>query len=396
MPREITIIGGGIQGTTLALALAGRGVGSLIVEKEDRLLSQASLRNEGKLHLGFVYALDPTGQTTTAMVEGALTFSPLLERWCGEVDWRSGCSESFGYVVMEDSLASAAELEHHYVSVLGEIERRAGPLGDSYLGHRIAGKEVVRHAGSAPEMRSGFGSHWFETPERAIDPRLVCHHLEKAVADDPLIEVLTAHRVDSLERTLGGFSLGLSTKSGEASLNTCQVANCSWEGRPALDRQAFGEETGQCYRIKHQVVVRGGDAGALRPLTLVQGPYGDVVPWPNGDIYVSWYPVSRTHFGDSPVGRPRADAEVAGRTRDHIVTLVPGLDASVVVDHGACYIVAQGKTDIGDRHSGLHSRNQDAITESQGWWSLSAGKLTTAPLASERCAALITDTPVGL
>jgi glycine/D-amino acid oxidase-like deaminating enzyme len=103
MPREMTIIGGGIQGTTLALALAGRGVSSLIVEKEDRLLSQASLRNEGKLHLGFVYALDPTGLTTGAMVEGALTFSPLLERWCGELDWRSGSSKGFGYVVMEDS-----------------------------------------------------------------------------------------------------------------------------------------------------------------------------------------------------------------------------------------------------------------------------------------------------
>lgn len=396
MPREMTIIGGGIQGTTLALALAGRGVSSLIVEKEDRLLSQASFRNEGKLHLGFVYALDPTGLTTGAMVEGALTFSPLLERWCGELDWRSGSSDGFGYVVMEDSLASAAELEVHYDTVLGEIEKSAGTLGDSYLGNRISGKGVTRHEGSAPAMQAGIAGHWFETPERAVDPRMLCRHLERAVTAEPLIEVLTGHRVDDLETTLAGFSLEVSTRSGRVSLSTSQVANCAWEGRSALDRRAFGEEIEQCYRIKHQVVVRGGDTGELRPLTLVQGPYGDIVPWPNGDIYVSWYPVSRTHFGDSPAGRPKADIEVARRTRKKMSVLIPALADSAIVDHGACYIVAQGKTDIADRRSGLHSRNQNAITESQGWWSLSSGKLTTAPLASERCAALMTDTPVGI
>ncbi len=144
------------------------------------------------------------------------------------------------------------------------------------------------------------------------------------------------------------------------------------------------------------MIVRGGDAGSLRPLTMVQGPYGDVVPWPSGDVYVSWYPVSRTHFGDAPAGRPKADADVARRTLQQIALLIPGLTESRVVDHGASYIVAEGETDIEDRGSGLHSRIPDAITESHGWWSLSSGKLTTAPLASERCAALMTDTPVGL
>ncbi len=243
--REMTIIGGGIQGTTLALALAARGVSSLIVEKEERLLSQASLRNEGKLHLGFVYALDPTGLTTTAMVEGALTFSPLLERWCGDLDWRSAGSGGFAYVVMEDSLASADQLEEHYNAVLGEIESAAKTLGDCYLGHRISGNGVTRHEGSAPGVQAGISGQWFETPERAVDPRMVCRHLERAVAAEPLVEVLTGHRVDGPERTAGGFSLGLSGSSGRSSVDSGQVANCAWEGRPELDRSVIGEHLDQ-------------------------------------------------------------------------------------------------------------------------------------------------------
>ncbi len=394
--EQLAIIGGGIQGTTLALAVARRGGRSLILEKGERPLNGASLRNEGKVHLGFVYALDESGRTTRAMVEGALTFSPLLERWCGGIDWHSHASAGFGYVVMKDGLASADRLQVHYESVLTEIERRADDFGDSYLGHGLSGAEVIRREGSAPAMVDGASDVWFSTPERAVDPRMICRRLEEAVAAEPLIEVRTGHEVEDFERTPYGFCLEVVSRSGRSRLSCGQVANCAWEGRPPLDQKAFDEQPDHCYRIKHQVVARGGDAGALMPLTLVQGPYGDLVPWPGGDVYVSWYPVSRTHFGKEPAVDLRADIEVAERTKEELGLLFPGLKRFDVVDHGPCYIMARGDTDIGDPDSGLHARTTDAITEKGGWWSLSSGKLTSAPLASERCAALMTDTAVEL
>ncbi|MBK5109877.1 MAG: FAD-dependent oxidoreductase, partial [Thermoleophilia bacterium] len=116
--EDLIVIGAGIQGVTLALALAERGVGSTILERGPGPLSQASLRNEGKIHLGFVYALDRTGRTTAAMVEGALTFTPLLERWCGEMDWRANRSGRFAYVMIDGGLAGPGELEHHYELVM--------------------------------------------------------------------------------------------------------------------------------------------------------------------------------------------------------------------------------------------------------------------------------------
>ncbi|MEX0620076.1 MAG: FAD-dependent oxidoreductase, partial [Solirubrobacterales bacterium] len=82
--EEMLIIGGGLQGVTAALALAARGIRSRILESRSQLLRGASYRNEGKVHLGFVYALDESGVTARKMVEGALTFSDLIEGWCGE------------------------------------------------------------------------------------------------------------------------------------------------------------------------------------------------------------------------------------------------------------------------------------------------------------------------
>lgn len=43
-------------------------------------------------------------------------------------------------------------------------------------------------------------------------------------------------------------------------------------------------------------------------------------------------------------------------------------------------IVAYGKTDVDDAKSGLHERTQAGVTSVDGYHSLDAGKLTTAPL----------------
>ena len=387
--KDLIVIGAGIQGATLALALAERGVGSTILERGPLPLSGASLRNEGKLHLGFVYALDRSGRTTAAMVEGALTFTPLLERWCGELDWRSSRSDRFVYVAVNGGLAGPDELEVHYEAVMAEIERAGRDLGFLYLGDQSIGT-VSRGRGPAPGVRDGVAGAWFETPERSVDPRMICTALARAIADEPLIELRTGHRVTGARRVASGFALDVLTPSGPRSLEATQVVNCSWESRLGLDRQALGEAPDACYRVKHQVMVRGPGASAFRPLTLVQGPYGDLVPWPGGDVYISWYPVGRTHFGDSPADELLPDPGVASSTLSEMSRLVPGLGRFRVIDHAPSHIVAAGTSDIEDPSSGLHFRSRTGVTGSDGWWSPDSGKLTTAPLASERCAALIT------
>ncbi|QDV49441.1 FAD-dependent oxidoreductase [Gimesia fumaroli] len=81
--QGIVVLGAGLQGTCVALSLAHRGYAVTLIESHPAPLRAASLRNEGKIHLGFVYALDHSGATQRKMLEAALCFSPLLDRWCG-------------------------------------------------------------------------------------------------------------------------------------------------------------------------------------------------------------------------------------------------------------------------------------------------------------------------
>ena len=46
-------------------------------------MDAASRHNEGKIHLGFVYANDPTFRTAELMFRGAGQFAPLMRRWLG-------------------------------------------------------------------------------------------------------------------------------------------------------------------------------------------------------------------------------------------------------------------------------------------------------------------------
>jgi FAD dependent oxidoreductase len=68
---SIAILGAGILVTCIALELADRGHRLTVFERSAEPLSEASLYNEGKLHLGFVYAADPSFRTAERMLRGA-------------------------------------------------------------------------------------------------------------------------------------------------------------------------------------------------------------------------------------------------------------------------------------------------------------------------------------
>ena len=73
---RVGVLGGGLQGCCAALALAERAVKVTLFDKNDALLSRAAVANEGKIHLGYMYAGDPTLSTAKTMMAGALSFAP--------------------------------------------------------------------------------------------------------------------------------------------------------------------------------------------------------------------------------------------------------------------------------------------------------------------------------
>jgi hypothetical protein len=52
-------------------------------------MNRASLRNEGKIHLGLIYANDPSRETAFLQLRGALRFRRTLTRWIDPPSWSS-------------------------------------------------------------------------------------------------------------------------------------------------------------------------------------------------------------------------------------------------------------------------------------------------------------------
>jgi glycerol-3-phosphate dehydrogenase len=102
------VLGAGLQGAGAALELARRGIAVALVEQDELTVNRASLRNEGKIHLGFIYANDISRDTAFLQLEGALRFRAIVARWLGpEAEWLV-TSTPFHYLVARDSVISPA------------------------------------------------------------------------------------------------------------------------------------------------------------------------------------------------------------------------------------------------------------------------------------------------
>src|SRR5882762_7552390 len=100
---HVAILGGGLQGCCVALALAEQGINGTIFDRNDQLLSRAAVANEGKIHLGYMYANDPSYSTARMMMQGALAFAPFFSRHLGLPKDTMKVSRPAAYVVHRDS-----------------------------------------------------------------------------------------------------------------------------------------------------------------------------------------------------------------------------------------------------------------------------------------------------
>ena len=67
-PAGVLVLGAGLQGSCVALALAAKGHRVTVLDRADRPMAGASRNTEAKIHLGYVYALDRTGVTQRRIV----------------------------------------------------------------------------------------------------------------------------------------------------------------------------------------------------------------------------------------------------------------------------------------------------------------------------------------
>lgn len=368
-------------------------------------MNRASRRNEGKIHLGLVYAMDASGATAALQLKGALSFRALLARWVEAAESDLGCSTPFQYTVAPESLLPAEELARRYER-MEEVYARvmtAEPDLD-YLGQRPA-RLTRRLPESAWAGRFGAErvAAVFDTAERAIDTDRLAERICTAVARSSNIRFFGGRKALAIERLARGF--GITQGEGAAEeLRAAQVVNATWDGRMALDAtMGLAPAPGWLHRLKYRVIVRLDPAKASVPsATMVVGRYGDVVIRPDATAYLSWYPAALRGWSDAicpPADwaaacrgqvEPGAAAALAGEVKAAIDGWYPGLTdgETLTVDAGA--ILAHGRTDVDDPASGLHDRTKVGVTNRDGYVSVNPGKLTTAPLFAMAAADAVT------
>lgn len=393
---KVCVMGAGLTGATVALELALAGVDVVLIDQDPQPLNRASLRNEGKIHLGLVFAYDRSFATADLMLDGALSFGPILRRLLGERADSLANSAPFTYLVAEDSLLPPAELCERYAA----IERRYVAKLDArpdldYLGGRP--RSLVRQvelADLSPHFRTDRLVGAFRTEELAIDTVELADAMRRALAASSLVRFLPHHAIGAVERSPEGFRVIGTGPEGPWQVSAEQVVNATWESRLRIDRTVGVEHApGWVHRRKYRVVARVPERLRGGPsITMVQGPYGDVVIRPDRTAYFSWYPLGlqgSTHALAPPDDwnapcSGEVEIPAAMTMSDGILTAIdrwyPGAAESkpLLVDAGV--IVAYGRSDVGDPQSGLHQRTRVGVTSIDGYHTVDPGKLTTVPM----------------
>src|SRR3954452_9607282 len=133
---RVGVLGGGLQGCCIALALAARKIPVVLFDRNDQLLSRAAVANEGKIHLGYMYANDPGCATARMMMEGALAFAPFFRRHLA-VDCFS-ISRPAVYVVHRDSQRDPEQVAYYLKMVHALIREASDARQDAYFNRDLS------------------------------------------------------------------------------------------------------------------------------------------------------------------------------------------------------------------------------------------------------------------
>jgi hypothetical protein len=376
------------------MELASEGISVDLYDKNDRCMSQASAQNEGKIHLGYVYANDRSLRTARTMIKGAITFASLMRRWIGDAIDSVPVSTPFHYVVHTESLLGIDAIEHHFRRTHSAAieESRDTPLDYFGADYRVPPARMSEGECSSLFDRLKVAAA-YRTAEMSIDPQALAAIVRDRLSADPHINCLMQTHVhgvapDDSRVTVNAEKCGCRTRE-----NYDHVVNALWDGRLAVDRTVgLHPERPWLYRVKHYLRMRApGLASTLPSTTVVLGAFGDLVAFGDGSLCLSWYPAGMR--GASPDLIPPAwplvlDESASLAMRDDILEglrrIVPAVGRLTPETVECCrvnagIIFAWGSTDIHDPASGLHERHAIGPHSRGRYHTIDTGKLTMAP-----------------
>lgn len=390
-PR-IVILGAGIMGCSLALLLARHGARVTLVDRAAEPFGGASRWNEGKIHLGFLYAGDPTLETARKLIPGGLAFRPIVEELIGRSIESAIASSDDLYLTHRDSIVDAPAMAGYLAKVMEELKTHDG--GSGYLSDirsarvRTLTPDELSQMTTAPEILAGF-----QVPERSVHTARVAEWFIDAIRAEPRIESRFGCRVTGVAQENSGWRIDASPAIED---RYEIVINALWERRAAIDRTAgLGENGAWSYRYRLSLFARAARDCHLPNALVATGPFGDIKNYNGRDLYLSWYPAGLLADLSEPdeAVLPRDDASASGRLIEETVTALTHFFPAVRdalegarISTGGGWIVARGGGSLADPGSGLHRRDRFGVSRHGSYVSVDTGKYSTAPWLASRVA----------
>ncbi len=398
---KVAILGAGGTGVCAALELAHRGYEVDLYDENAEPLTQASRNNEGKVHLGLVYAKDRSLETAKTMIQGAIHFTAYLGRWIDLTSIDPLVSGPYYYAVHKDTMADPADLERHYDECRRLFDEACAATGLSYLGRD---QQLLIEKVPADETASLVSPEAslcvYRTSECAVDVRGIADRLSAAVRSNPRIRFSSGTSVLSVTRS-GADNLCVASRNADGEHREVydHVANTLWHGRLEID-STYGLAPERTWIYRYKI---GGwinlpvDRATVPSVTYVLGPFGDIVNLGPRGIYFSWYPagmIDTSHDLKPPAwGLELSESRRLSILRDSyqaMAKLCPSLQSveysDAVVTAAGGVIFAWGATDIDHQASRLHTRHEIGIHSDGHYHTVNTGKYTMVPYLGYRLA----------
>lgn len=390
-----------MQGCCIALALAARGASVTLYDKNESLLSRAAIANEGRIHLGHIYAGDRSLATARMMIRGALSFAPFFERYLGLSVDALAVSEPTSYLVHRDSQRGTEDIAAYFETLHDLLSEAVSDGKESYFGRELDPPRRWSDSEVEAEFDPSVADAVFDTPEAALEPRKLADSLVPALVGEPRVELVLETDVLAVEASEGLPSVLSRTADGHRETRQySHVVNALWEGRLAVDATlGLFPQRSWINRFKYGIRFRPPvNFPSLPTVAVLLGPFGELLTYQSGMIYSSWYPacMRRVAYGaeepvlpmypDEALKREIVAGTIAGMSG--IVPKLRDLDTRELSDTEVIggVIVAPGRTDIPDPTSELHTRHGMGVTTHGSYHSVYPGKFTLTPYLAELCA----------